>query len=447
MDERRAVGDDEPVRVSVRPAMTSTVSVATRPWGVCSVRVEDAAQPEHRLQLFADSAGVVAFQVRPDSESPDVVSLTVECATDGQLSVHPVELRLADEPTDEFPAPTRPGAHLNDRERRYTALTPAEIIDLSDSDVLARGYPPRPDSRQAPEAFRAWRRVVSVPAIRVESALIAHPELRAGAARLQAGLQENTTNWSGFELRGPQRHGVFGPVHPFAYDMVMGEWIVPSPLHSAIPAATTYSTLWVGLDGDGIADLWQAGTEQDCLVSGPGSIRLALGTSFAWTELLPQQQTMQVVPDLPVSIGDELYVCVWVGDEEKPPNVQASTGRAYLHNITAGRSALITVPLSRAGQVSGTEAEWIMERPLDTTTNSLRPLADYGSAVMRGAIARRTTSPPGSGYVACQDDPNIRITMRGSSGQSVLSYATALDASSIRFDFGDPRFGSVAHVV
>jgi hypothetical protein len=439
MSKQHALGSDEPVRFTVRPGITTQVAITTRALGICSLRADGAPKPDHDLLVFADVDGVTRFLVRPEAESSEIVRLVLECDVEERVTVHRVELRFGFEATADMPAPPRTGWRPPEGARIRPGLSDEETWRLPDNELAERGYPPRPNPDAAPDAFAVWRRSAIAPSVQVEPRLVSRPDLGGGYAQGRAGF-ENTHNWSGYELRGPGHRHVVEPLRTFAYDMVMGEWVVPSPLEGNPPLGTTYSAFWIGLDGDGIEDLWQAGTEQDCYASAAGSVRFALGTCSAWTQLLPQQQTQQLVPNIPVSVGDQVYMHVWMGDEGSPPSLDARTARTYLHNITAGRSVLIATPLDPGRKVTGNEAEWIMERPTEAATNKLRPFANYGSAVMRGAFAREANTLL---TVACQDDPNVRITMLTADDRLVLSSAVALDASSIRYVYGDPRFGPV----
>ena len=46
----------------------------------------------------------------------------------------------------------------------------------------------------------------------------------------------------------------------------------------------TFSALWVGLDGDNLTDLVQAGTEQDSVNFNLFFLNLTISTYYAWTE-------------------------------------------------------------------------------------------------------------------------------------------------------------------
>jgi hypothetical protein len=81
--------------------------------------------------------------------------------------------------------------------------------------------------------------------------------------------------------------------------------------------------------------------------------------------------------------------------------------------------------------VSGREAVWIMERP--TVSGSLPDLANYGSAVMYNASARKANSPRYQGFMPYLGGHNKQDTMVN--GVDTLSTVTAIDSNSMRFDW------------
>jgi hypothetical protein len=98
-------------------------------------------------------------------------------------------------------------------------------------------------------------------------------------------------------------------------------------------------------------------------------------------------------------------------------------------NLTTGGFAWLSTP--RGGtQVSGREAVWIMERP--TVNGSLPSLANYNSAVIYNASARKANSAPYQGF-ASYLGVNKQQTMVN--GSDVLSTVTSIDASSMRFNW------------
>jgi hypothetical protein len=148
-------------------------------------------------------------------------------------------------------------------------------------------------------------------------------------------------NWSGQIALGTQFTGVGG------------YWTVPA----VTPSTSAADANWVGIGGDGITQLIQAGTTSD--TSGDAT------TYFAWYELLPTAAIR--IPD-PVSPGDEMLAVIrqtssdeWeiaIGDETKDWAVEGTV------SYTAG---------------SASSAEWISERPYDLLTRTLTTLADFGS--------------------------------------------------------------------
>ena len=77
--------------------------------------------------------------------------------------------------------------------------------------------------------------------------------------------------------------------------------------------------------------------------------------------------------------------------------------------------------------MGGSEAEWIMERP--TVNGSLAELANYGSARMSNAYARRVAG----GYVGYQGSTNEQITMFNNT--DILSTVSAVDSTTMQFNW------------
>jgi hypothetical protein len=188
--------------------------------------------------------------------------------------------------------------------------------------------------------------------------------------------------------------------------------------------------LWVGLDGDGTTDLVQAGTEQDATNINLGFLQLTLTSYYAWTEFLPQQPTEQVISNFTINPGDEIFTEVSVGNADGGLSLTGAFGRFLIMNLTTGAYTFVNTPRAPTS-VSGRVAVWIMERP--TVGGSLPDLANYGSAVMYNASARRVNSPRHQGYVPYLGGNNKQDTMVN--GADTLSTVTAIDSSSMRFDW------------
>jgi len=235
------------------------LTLQTVPHALCTLRLEGSPNPELPLRVYADADGIVLLHVCPDGHGNGVARFFIDCESGGSTTRQAIELRASFEPTADMPAPpdfARPAP----REGAITrpALSEDEMLRLGPEELFARGFPPRPDPDAHPRAFRSWHRMVCTPAIHVKPHLAPRPEFLHVPPMPSADLA-TTLNWSGFELRGLPAVPPLHPTQRFA--LVRGSWTVPYCIGN-IPQRT-YSTVWVGIDGDGLKDLVQAGTETD----------------------------------------------------------------------------------------------------------------------------------------------------------------------------------------
>src|SRR6266567_3531745 len=265
-----------PIRYTVRPGIASQIVLKTLPRAVCILHQEGEPDPKHSLRLHADQDGMIHFYVHPSGESEDPIKVVIECEGNGEVTRYLLELRASSQPTPAFPAlaPQGPTPHRKGASIR-PGLSEDEMLHLPDEELLNRGYPPRPAPEEMPEAFHAWRRVVSVPATMFEPQLVPRPEIVQSFARtsptqdmekteeseptVEAGITETTSNfWSGLIVDSA----------PGTFETVYGTWVVPRV--SGDFTYDAYSSIWVGLDGynfmnPAIMDLVQAGTMQESL--------------------------------------------------------------------------------------------------------------------------------------------------------------------------------------
>ena len=135
----------------------------------------------------------------------------VKSELDNKSVQYPLELRSSLKSTNEMPFPVNdiPEPSQNDAYTR-PAISEEEMLNLSDKEVLERGYPPRPNPDTAPQAFDMWKRIVSIPMTvvnpqlvtnhrvtasshfhtshRIWSGYVLHDKLPSGAARRYSGL-------------------------------------------------------------------------------------------------------------------------------------------------------------------------------------------------------------------------------------------------------------------
>jgi hypothetical protein len=186
------------------------------------------------------------------------------------------------------------------------------------------------------------------------------------------GKKKGTSvNWSGYavetNLASPQK---------YAFTDVKGSWRVPTIVCSG--NQTTYSSTWIGIDGNSSNTIQQIGTEQDCIKGVP--------TYFTWYEMYPKKQ---VNFNLPIKPGDSMSAEVeYVGN---------NTYKFTLNNLTTGQSYTTSDQSSKPIRSS---AEWVME--------GTGPLANFGTMTFTGASATANGHTGTISDPAWQNDP---ITM------------------------------------
>lgn len=398
-----AQSPSEPVRLTVAPNASSRITMQTLPQATCLLHAEGDKAAEHSFKVFSDDEGKVRFQVSPSAASDQTASFAVDCTAAGKSATFALDLRPNSVPTADMPAPQADVRKPQPGDVMRPALSKADATRLSSDELAKRGYPIRPDAVQAPDAFATWLKAVTKPSRLVDARQVARTEIQH-VKQKSASNFETSGNWSGFELRGANG----------AYDMVEGEWYVPTVYYET--NAHTYSAYWIGLDGDGTSDLWQAGTEQEIQDIDILGIHFDFTNYYAWTEFLPPQGTEQVLPNFSVAPGDLMFTEVWVGNAGSTPTLSGLFAIAFVEDISRGeyttvyncRGFSIFGACTNIAQtnIGGSEAEWIMERP--TVGGSLPDLADYSYTYMYAAYAEK---PTGSW-----------VTYNGANNQQIFMY-------------------------
>jgi hypothetical protein len=170
--------------------------------------------------------------------------------------------------------------------------------------------------------------------------------------------QSTSSNWSGYSAINGR------------YTSVSANWIQPT---ASCTSQTTYSSFWVGLDGDGSSTVEQTGTSADC--SG-GSPRY-----YAWYEMYPK---------FPVNLS----IAVRPGNSMTGTVTTDGKGHFTLtiHNNSTGGNFVTTQTLKRASLAS---AEAIAEAP--SSSGGVLPLTNFGtvsfSAVTVNGVAIGSFNP------------------------------------------------------
>jgi hypothetical protein len=178
---------------------------------------------------------------------------------------------------------------------------------------------------------------------------------------------------------------------------------------------TWWCSSWVGLSGDPSGDIFQAGFESKVIVSGRGTISNpdadTIVQTYAWWQWWPEAKFETSVDSLRIFPGDTWTVALCMD----PGSTTAGT--VYFTPSDPARgpgtSFHVTAPLS--GKLVGNSAEWIVERPYDST-GVVQRLADFGVVRFTDALARSTGNKslapnPGTGtninMIASKDNPVV----------------------------------------
>ncbi|MGO8872937.1 MAG: G1 family glutamic endopeptidase [Acidimicrobiales bacterium] len=214
-----------------------------------------------------------------------------------------------------------------------------------------------------------------------------------------------STNWSGYAGTGS------------GFDAVTGRWMVPAV--TCTGTSTTYSSEWIGIDGDTSSSVEQDGTEADCLGGTP--------SYDAWYELYG---------DSSQNGGDEIELSratypVSPGDSMTASVTEAAGAWTFvLEDVSNAHADWSFTSEPIAFSAAQSSAEWIIERPeICGTSCSLASLADFGSATMAGCTASTAelTAAPIDAF------PSTAIEMVNRSGSHVLAAPSALSASGTSF--------------
>jgi hypothetical protein len=157
---------------------------------------------------------------------------------------------------------------------------------------------------------------------------------------------------------------------------VSGSWTVPTVSGSS--KGTTYSAVWVGIDGYNDGTVEQIGTSQDVVNGSP--------VYQVWWEMYSsgKQQPEQVISGMTIQPGDSISASVqyvasgtYAGDFELSIT---DTSRSNDSFTTYESSSTTQSPVAERSS-----AEWIVEAP--TVGNNVAALANFGSVTFTSASA------------------------------------------------------------
>jgi hypothetical protein len=258
--------------------------------------------------------------------------------------------------------------HENPRTRQFPpapeGFVPAEA---SDNELMAYGFPPRPDSDVHPELAEHWKQLMSRPMSAVPPQFAPMP----GAVGEPPQAREATVGqgWAG-SCVSPTAEG-----DTIAF--VMGQWTVPHVVDPGARQDRNACATWIGIDK--YPDILQAGTTQSVHrldePYGPGR------STFAWHQWWFREPPRPITT-LTVSPGDTMFCMISVRSSVEADvfmlNATTDTYTAFPKKAPAGTSLV------------GDFAEWVLESPSD---GSLGDLPKYGEVYFDWCVARTLGEP------------------------------------------------------
>jgi hypothetical protein len=165
-------------------------------------------------------------------------------------------------------------------------------------------------------------------------------------------------NWSGYAVDGS------------GATSVTGSWIQPAA--TCTPGLNSWSSPWVGIDGDNSNTVEQTGTDSDC--------NGGVASYYAWWEMYPKSTV--VIPGIAVHAGDKFTATV---------SYALGGFTMTLDDTTTGQSYSTTQTSKKAKRSS---IEWIMEGP---SSGNLTPFGSLNFTSDSAKINGQTVTPASSG--------------------------------------------------
>lgn len=199
--------------------------------------------------------------------------------------------------------------------------------------------------------MRAIRRTTALPAALFALIGAVAPAAAASApalanAPLEGGvhahvLNSTSSNWAGYAATGS------------TFTSVTASWVQPT---GSCTSSTTYSSFWIGLDGDGSNSVEQTGSEVDCSGGSP--------QYYAWYEMYPAY---------PVNFNGK----VKPGDHFSASVTESSGGKFKLVLTDSTENWTQTINKTYSGAALAS-AEVIAEAP--SSGSGVLPLTNFGTA-------------------------------------------------------------------
>ncbi len=233
--------------------------------------------------------------------------------------------------------------------------------------LLSLGWLILPPGAAAAAAFTPFA-FHSHPLTRVPASPARSPSSHGPASSPEADQGTTSSNWSGYALKGSSG----------SFTSISGCWTVPMVSSSS---GDTFSSAWIGIDGDNNAYLIQTGTEQDWYDGAADYL--------AWWEILTPSSTVPATEIGVVNRGDAM--CASILEEA------GGSWAISLSDETTDKQFSTVQPYAGPGE----SAEWILEAPYVCDPSCVpSTLADYGTATFDGTVNGRDPGLTSSESVA-----------------------------------------------
>jgi hypothetical protein len=305
--------------------------------------------------------------------------------------------------------PGNPDATASSQPAGIRLFTPPpagfDPVRASDRELLAHGYPARPDRQRQPELHRHWTAMLSRPMTVITPRFEVMPG-RLGGRRLRYADTVGT-GWAGTS--------VITPAGGDPVTFVSGQWTVPAVVPPQGDHGLSACATWIGIDGNGedSPDILQTGTTQ----------QITYGDSqdtFAWFEWFPAAAC--TISNLDVSPGDVMYglICVYTSTE----------AAVYLGNMTTGKLVSFIKDGSSEGlSVTGASVEWILECPQEEN-GDFTILTKFGDVYFDNCIAGTNGS---DGLQIVLGGNAFGLTMLGNDDGNIVDIAAPLSLNDRAF--------------
>jgi len=385
------------------------------------------------LDGFSNSHGIVRYVITVRADARSEALATLECRNRATHTLTGFTIVPG-----KFAAPTpraaarRPLAIADlATDARFGVLpgTPHgfDVTRASDAQLVALGYPRRPDAHLSPQAYLIWRKLVTTPGAYVDPGVVVTPRVHGPVRNLRRRAAHRSI-FSGATTYGattPNWSGVVATNTPAAFSDVVGQWSVPGVSTNGNLGAG-YSSAWVGIDGFGTGDVVQDGTESDAF----DDYFFSYASYYAWYEFYPDYA--HALSNVPVSPGDSVFAI----STTYVDNNGYVNGSYYFYDVSAGTGTVASELIPAGAPYSGSSAEWIVERP--TVGGGLSPMPDYGSAQISSTFAQTTDGDlfyaDGSNSFGANDIMyDLLMTSDGTYNGDLLSDGYVQDANDVDF--------------